>query len=213
MVTIDQEKQDAMARAKCMYIENGNLTEAEAEELVGYEFVAGPATVECQIRWYFLKIKHNRPKAAAQILKEVEPLLSQGVRTEQEVHDLSVVLVRYIDGFVIYPELTQEMSDEMAQEFPRPLKTLTVMADKPYQVWHRKSQRVQWKAWRQGRPTVLGYGMTEQEAIDDLRYRVQPDHDGTLDGLGAPKGPTIDGNMFTSGELLKYNKGLFTEQR
>lgn len=211
MYEIDQEKQHAMARARSLYIENGKLTEAEVEELVGYECVAGPTTVDGQIRRYFLIVKHNRPKAAAQMLKRAKPLLEKGVRTEQEIHDLSLVLVQYINGFVICPEVTQEIRDEMAREFPLPLKTLTAMAEKPYHVWRRKSDQVQWKAWRQGRPTILGYGMTEEEAIDDLRYRVQPDHDGTLDGLGTPKGAIINGSMFSAREILQHNKVMFNQ--
>ena len=36
------------------------------------------------------------------------------------------------------------------------------------------SRRVQYKAWRIQRPSVFGYGMTEDEAIDNLVHDVQP---------------------------------------
>lgn len=66
-----------------------------------------------------------------------------------------------------------------------------------------------WKAWRDQRPLVIGYGLTEQEAIDDLKYRVQPDHTGELDGEGAPSGPLIGGNMFGPSEIVVRNKAAF----
>jgi len=66
-----------------------------------------------------------------------------------------------------------------------------------------------WKAWREGRPTVLGYGLTEENAINDLKYNVQPDHDGTLDGEGVPKGPLIGGNMFSRRQREDNNRGQF----
>ena len=212
MTGMDQEKQDAMDNARRMYASNRNLTNDEVEEYLGYEFVAGPVAIEDQVRRYFLMVKSQRPKKALQLLKETKPLLKRGVRTEQEVHDLSLVLARYISGFVINAPLTQEMRDEMAQEFPRPLKIITVMSEEPYFVWRGRSQLAKWKAWRQGRPTVLGYGMTEEEAVDDLRYRVQPDHDGTLDGLGSPKGPVIGGNMLSAGHVTHHNRGRFSQK-
>ena len=200
-----------MERTKLRYKEVGNLSSGEIEEIIGYDFIAGPDTVRKQVRRYYLQIKSRRPEKAAQLLSEVEPLLKKGVQTEQEVHDLSIVLDRYMHGFVIFPELTQEMKNERAQNFTRPLTTLTSKADKPFQVWHHgRSITALYKAWRQGRPTIIGYGMTEQEAIDELRYVIQPDFDGTLDGLGKPSGTIIGGNMFSKDEVLKNNKGRFS---
>lgn len=193
------------------HITGGNLTHAEIEEYVGYEFLNCPITVEDQIRCYFLKIKSGNPQKAAQFLKETDPLLENCVYTEQEVHDLSVVLARYFNGAHIRLPYTQEMRDEMAQNFLLPLKTITCVSDVPYQVWRwTGSQKVKWKAWRQGRPTILGYGMTEEEAIEDLWYFVCPDLDGTLDGLGVPVKPIIGGNMFSSrAETIQHNKERF----
>ncbi len=51
--------------------------------------------------------------------------------------------------------------------------------------------------------------MTEERAIDDLRYCVQPDHDGTLDGLGKPQGTIIGGNHFTPAEAAAHNRVAF----
>ena len=38
----------------------------------------------------------------------------------------------------------------------------------------RGFRTVRWLAWRQGRPRVRGYGLTEEEAIYDLVHNVQP---------------------------------------
>lgn len=188
----------------------GNLTEDEIQELSGYEFDAGPDTVRKQVRRYFLKLKSSQPEKAGILLENVEPFLQKKVETEQEVYDLSIIIAEFFNGVIIHPELTPEVRAEMEQKFPLPLKTLTTMAENPYQRWDGyKSQMVQWKAWRQGRPTVCGYGMTEQEAIDDLRYCVQPDHHGTLDGLGTPEGPIVGGNMFPREDVIRHNKGRF----
>jgi hypothetical protein len=210
MSEIDKETQDAMANARRRLAEGGNLTSSEVEEFIGYDFIAGPTTVENQIRRYFLIVKSDNPGRAVQLLKETEPLLKKGVRTDQEIHDLSLVLNRFISGFILTLPLTREMRDEISQNFSRPLKMITIESNEPYQVWRRgRSQWAKWKAWRQGRPTTLGYGMTEEEAVYDLRYRVQPDHDGTLDGLGTPKGPAIGGNMFSTRYVTRHNKGRF----
>ncbi len=205
-----RDKQEAMTRARHDYQSSGNLTAAEIDERLGYEFVAGATTVREQVRCYYLMVKELHPDKAEQLRRETEPLLRKGVQIEQEVHDLSVVLARYISGFMISSEPTPEMRVEMAQDFPLPLETVAVRANKPYQVWRNgRSVTVQWKAWRRGRPTVLGYGITQDEAVADLRYNVQPDHDGTLDGLGTPKGPTIFGNMFTEQEVIDHNRGRY----
>lgn len=205
----DQEKQEAMLRAKGMYAANGNLAPNEIEELVCYEFIKSPTTLEEQIRRYFLMVKRDSPERAARLLKEIRPLLKKDARTEQEIHDLSLVLARFVSGACLVLPLTQEARDEMAQEFPLPLKVLTLGSEEPYQVWRGRSHWAKWKAWRQGRPAVLGYGMTEEEAVDDLRYRVQPDLDGTLDGFGVPKGPAIGGNMFSVDHVTQHNKRRF----
>jgi hypothetical protein len=212
MSEMDQEKQGTIVNVRRMYAANGNLTESEIEEFISYEFIARPTTLEDQIRRYFLMVKSNRPEKAVLLFEETEPILKKDVGTDQKIHDLSLVLDRYIKGFVLIAPLTQERLDEMAQDFPRPLKMITIESDEPYQVWRGTSQWAKWKAWRQGRPTVLGYGMTEEEAVEDLRYRVQPDHDGTLDGLGAPKGPVIGGNRFSADDVMQRNQRCFAQR-
>ncbi|MES2215750.1 MAG: hypothetical protein V4481_00455 [Patescibacteria group bacterium] len=201
-----------MEHARCRYERRGVLTRAEIDEVIGYDFVSGPSTVRAQVRRYYLKVKEQvSPKRADQMLRETERLHLDQVHTDEEAHDLCVILSRYIHGFVIYPDLLPEVRDEMSRKYQLPLKMMTVKTEKPYHVWHHgeRSTRVQWKAWRQGRPTILGYGMTEDEAIADLRYLVQPDHDGTLDGLGKPKGCVVGGNMHPVAEMVAHNKGLF----
>lgn len=77
-----------------------------------------------------------------------------------------------------------------------------------------RDKTVRWKAWREGRPTVLGYGMTRLEAIEDVMYRVQPDHDGDLDHMGTPRGgPVVGGNMYTDSSMRGWNKSLFRPVR
>ena len=66
-----------------------------------------------------------------------------------------------------------------------------------------------WKAWRDGRSNVIGYAMTKKGAINDLKYSVQPDHDGTLDGAGVPKGTLIGDNMFSRRQMEDHNKSQF----
>lgn len=201
-------KEEALTRFRETLQTTGHFTSEEIEEYIGYEFVDGPGTVYKQIRRYYLLLtSRGRRKQADEMLAETASFLDRRVEKEQDVHDLSVILARYISGFHVHPDLPQEVLDEKAQEFSLPLKTVTVRADQPYRVWHHEeSQWAQWKAWRQGRPTVLGYGPTETAAIEDLRYVVQPDHDGTLDGLGAPTGPIIGGNSFSPEERIAHNK-------
>ena len=76
----------------------------------------------------------------------------------------------------------------------------------------RGIEMVQVKAYREGRETVLGYGNGEQEAIDDLKYAVQPDWDGTLDGEGKPQGCAIGGNVFPISGIVEHNKSLFSKE-
>lgn len=45
----------------------------------------------------------------------------------------------------------------------------------------RAFETVLWTAWRKVRPKVKGYGMTEDQAINDLVHHVQPDWNSTLD--------------------------------
>lgn len=210
MAVIDTNIEQTMIEFRKRWKSNKRLSVAEIEELLGYEFVVGPSSIEGQIRRYYLLVKRDcQPSRAEQMLKEVKPFLKRGVRNDQDVHDLSIVLSRHISGFVIHLPPTKEMQDEMAVKHPLPLKIRTSRASKCFQVWRGRSKIVQYKAWRIGRPTIIGYGMTEQEAIDDLRYRVQPDLDGTLDGKGNPEGPMISGNMFDESEIVEHNKRRF----
>jgi hypothetical protein len=182
---LDDEKMKSMARSKLYYAERGNLSSAEIEELVTYEYGGGPRTVQEQVRRYYLLLKVENPKAAKKLLKGANRIQLENIHTETDACDLCILLSRHINGFVIYPDYTQEARDEMTRKYQLPLKTMTAKAEKPYNVWHHgECMRAEWKAWRQGRPNILGYGMSEEEAVNDLRYRVQPDHDGTLDGLG-----------------------------
>jgi hypothetical protein len=79
----------------------------------------------------------------------------------------------------------------------KPLKINTEMAVKPFAIDRsRGTEMVQYKAWREGRPHVIGYGMTPEEAEYDLKNNVQPDWDGSLDGEGPYPTPAVGGNMF-----------------
>jgi len=65
------------------------------------------------------------------------------------------------------------------------------------------------QAWREGRETTLGHGMTEQGAIDHLRFAVQPDWTGELDGEGTPKGTMVFGNQFSNDDIVELNRTAF----
>ncbi len=178
--------------------------------MVNYCTISPPTTVKEQIRKYVLEVKDTNPSKAEKFATEITPLLSKDTfSTEQDIHDLSLVISQYMHGFHLYADLTEEVKSAIDHNHPRPLKTLTKVADTPYQVWKGKSRTVLWKAWREGRPTVVGYGMTEQEAVDELRYVIQPDHDGTLDGLGKPRGPTIGGNMRSQAFYQEHNRNQY----
>lgn len=207
-----EEREESIQWSKLRWSESKYLTLAEREEMIKFETDKPPVTVQDQFRKYLLTVKHCNPIKAEQMAREAKPMLGFNVYTEQEIHDLSVVMSRYVNGFILHAPPTQEALDEMSQEFYLPLKTLTLGTDAPYQVWRERSRTVLWKAWRQGRPLVCGYGMTEQEAIDELRYNVQPDHDGTLDGLGKPKGPVIGGNMFSASDVRNHNRERYAEK-
>ncbi len=91
-----------------------------------------------------------------------------------------------------------------------PLKIFTEKKDREYAVGRGGSLKYySWVAWRDTRPTVRGYGKTEIEAIDDLKYSVQPDWDGTLDGEGTPSGTIIGGNMFPHKQIIDNNRSRF----
>jgi hypothetical protein len=204
-----------MKEWKRRFMYSGKLTEAEANELVNFEIVTGPTGLEQQLRRYYLLVKRDcEPRTAKRMWKKVFPLIRKGASDEQSVHDVSVVLEEFVSGFVIYMDEMPEAKAEESQTFPLPLRTITQKASRPFQVYDAarlpKSRVALWKAWRQGRPTVLGYGMTEEDAIRDLKYNVQPDHDGTLDGEGKPKGPVIGGNMlFSRNQIMSHNQGRF----
>ena len=210
--TEQTEREEHMARFKEQLLSNGNLSPEEVDEFIRFEFVTGPSSVEAQVRRYYLMIKRDRPNKADQMMSEVSYLISKGFKDERDIHDISVVLTRYINGFVVNLPPTPAMLEEMKTEFPLPLKIrVAKIGSKPCRIWRGKSEWAKWKAWRRGRPTVVGYGMTERKAIEDLRYRVQPDHNGTLDGKGKPSGPMIGGNMSDAKDQIRHNKALFEE--
>lgn len=64
-------------------------------------------------------------------------------------------------------------------------------------------------AWREGNETVLGYGMTEQGAIDHLKYATQPDWTGEMDGEGTPQGTMVFGNWFSGDDIVEFNRAAF----
>lgn len=190
---------------------SGNLTPEEIEEMIGYHTHSCPTTVKEQVRQHILLVKDNKPLVAEKFVTEITPLLCKDSFTaEEEIHDISLIVSKYVSGAHIFPDKTEEILAELSHAYPLPLKTLTRAANKPYRVWiSGKSEIALWKAWRQGRPTVIGYGMTEQEAVNTLRYKVQPDHDGTLDGLGKPKGTLIGGNMLSPEVCEQHNQKQF----
>ena len=71
------------------------------------------------------------------------------------------------------------------------------------------NERVTWRAWREGRPRIFGYGTSEEMAIRDLKYTVQPDWTGELDGEGTPTGALVGGNMFHPEEVVRRNSECF----
>lgn len=82
---------------------------------------------------------------------------------------------------------------------------------------HIKTEKVQpeatepqFKAWRNQRPNIFGYGVTPEAAIEDLRFCVQPDRDGQWDGV-KPQGGLIWGNMFDHEDIIAHNKAKFGE--
>jgi|GEM_PF-4243941 len=208
---MNADKQEALQNARERYICDSRLSLTEIDELLNFEFISGPVTIEEQLRRYYLLIKRDGLKTFDKMWKDVKPFIKKGVINDQDVHDLSVVLNKYISGFCINLPLTKEMKAEMAKEYPLPLTLCTSQAPKPYKIWRGGSETVQFKVWRIGRPTVCGYGVTLDEAVEDLRYRVQPDHTGELDGLGRPDGVIIGGNMFDSKMVTQHNKGRFAK--
>lgn len=79
----------------------GNLTDFEIGKLVSYEFLDGTKTVRDQVDRYYLKTKSERPDKAENMQKKLDPLLSRGINTEQDIRQLFFVLNRYWSGIVI----------------------------------------------------------------------------------------------------------------
>lgn len=58
---------------------------------------------------------------------------------------------------------------------PGKVRIITKKAERDFLVGQGYGFRtVRWRAWREPRPKVRGYGKTEQEAIEDLVKNVQP---------------------------------------
>lgn len=75
-------------------------------------------------------------------------------------------------------------------------------------------RQYRWEAYRESYPNVCGYGLTEQDAIDHLKYAVMPDWNGNLDGEGKPRGRgcLIGGNMFATSKVISHNKKQFEDE-
>jgi hypothetical protein len=94
-----------------------------------------------------------------------------------------------------------------------PLKIITKRVrednEKPfYSGTGYQERKYRWTAEREGR-SAQGIGLTEQKAIDHLKYDVQPDLNGELDGEGTPQRCIIGGNMFLDAQILHQNKMAF----
>jgi hypothetical protein len=112
-MTDENRLQESKKGFRELYKRQGNLTAEEIEELLDYEYVGGKLeTVYAQVRRYYLKLKDERPQRAEEFIQEVEPLLKKEAQTEQEIHDLSDAIAKYVNGAVIHPELTPEMNTE-----------------------------------------------------------------------------------------------------
>jgi len=204
-------KIDAMREFRERWENSACFTAAELEERIDYAFRRGAFTVYEQIRQLYLDLVEGRGRAVAeQMLQAAASFLDRRVESEQDVHDLCQLLALYSPGCSIRPDLPPQAIAELSGDYSLPLSTITVRADSPYQVWvDGSSQRAQWKAWREGQPTAVGYGMSEQEAVEDLRYAIKPDSDGSLDGLGTPSGALLGVGLQSRRATVQYNKKQF----
>ena len=94
----------------------------------------------------------------------------------------------------------------------KPLQIHALKCDKPFtfrQPGGTKAITANVIAWREGIPTTIGYGMREEEATSDLRYRVAPDWNGDLDGAGKPNGCIVGGGMISREYATLHNQAKF----
>lgn len=74
------------------------LTHDEIDELVQFDMVIGPHTIEQQIRCYYLKIKNANHHRAAEMLRRAKDLLKEGDQDLYLVKDLCFLLHGYMGG-------------------------------------------------------------------------------------------------------------------
>jgi hypothetical protein len=82
--------------------ENGNLTAQEIQQLLTFEYRQGPANAEEQLQRYFLQLKDRNPTKAKAMQTDIQPLLTGGVKTVEDVRKACEILRKYWSGFVLY---------------------------------------------------------------------------------------------------------------
>jgi hypothetical protein len=103
---MDDKFMTEMTAKKCheLLIRVNNLTDKEVNELIDFEFGAGPISVPCQVRYQYLRLKAVS-KACAEWLDRdtkipVELYKSSG--NKDTVKNICFILAGYIKDFVIF---------------------------------------------------------------------------------------------------------------
>lgn len=92
--------QQSMLRRRQQLGMTGNLSAEEVEELLNFEFVLAPDTVEKQIQYYYLLVKEFHPEKASLLKRATGVLLAQP-RTPDVIRELCVELRQHFSEFFI----------------------------------------------------------------------------------------------------------------
>lgn len=101
--TVNRDENEDLAVAYREELESlQTLCLAEIVDLVTYEYYERPQDIDGQIRKYYLYFKARNPDAAEAMMRDLKPILQQGIQTIGHVRNLCRALSGHMSGFVIH---------------------------------------------------------------------------------------------------------------
>lgn len=97
-----QRRREAQQQEEEWLKKSGKLTADEIRQLITFNYVKGPATVEEQLQQYFLRLKDQNVEAANRMHAEIQPIIDRGIKSMEDVKIACKTLAKYWSGFVLY---------------------------------------------------------------------------------------------------------------
>jgi len=97
---VEKTKQQSILRRRQQLGMTGNLSAEEVEELLNFELILAPDTVEKQVQYYYLLVKEFHPERAS-LLQRTTGVLRAQPRTLDIIRELCVELRQHFSEFFI----------------------------------------------------------------------------------------------------------------